>query len=137
MNDTLPKTTAIKRFYFTYDALCPPTAIKVGRKQLIKKIESGEVKLTAFSDMTAASHQDDVDSALMIKIKEIIASKLGIDKADITSDGHIFFDLGATSIQYFSILTALSEEFSIESYDDTEKYRYTPREICEYIERHL
>ena len=137
VNDTLPKTTAIKRFYFTYDALCPPTAIKVGRKQLIKKIESGEVKLTAFSDMTAASHQDDVDSALMIKIKEIIASKLGIDKADITSDGHIFFDLGATSIQYFSILTALSEEFSIESYDDTEKYRYTPREICEYIERHL
>lgn len=137
VNDTLPKTTAIKRFYFTYDALCPPTAIKVGRKQLIKKIESGEVKLTAFSDMTAASHQDDVDSALMIKIKEIIASKLGIDKADIASDGHIFFDLGATSIQYFSILTALSEEFSIESYDDTEKYRYTPREICEYIERHL
>ena len=137
VNDTLPKTTAIKRFYFTYDALCPPTAIKVGRKQLIKKIESGEVKLTAFSDMTAASHQDDVDSALMIKIKEIIASKLGIDKADITSDGHIFFDLGATSIQYFSILTALSEEFSIESYDDTEKYRYTPREFCEYIERHL
>ena len=137
VNDTLPKTTAIKKFYFTYDALCPPTAIKVSRKQLIKKIANGEVKLTPFADMTVTSCDVDNDSALMTRIKEIVASKLGIDKNDVSADSHIFFDLGATSIQYFSILTALSEEFCIESYEDTEKYRYTPKEICEYIERHL
>ena len=50
---------------------------------------------------------------------------------------HIFYDLGATSIQYFSILTALSEYFGITGYDKTDKYCYTPKEICQYIERRL
>ncbi len=138
INNTLPATLAIRKFYFTYDNLAPPTAVKVGRKQLIKKINDGEIKLTSFSDMKAADLND--DTALSPLYKEVccvIAETLNISSDEISAQSHIFYDLGATSIQYFSILTVLSQRFSISEYDSNEKYRYTPKEICEYIERHL
>lgn len=50
---------------------------------------------------------------------------------------HIFYDLGATSIQYFSILSALAEAFSVTDYDSGDTYRYTPNEICQYLESKL
>lgn len=136
INETLPSATAIRKFYFTFDDLCPPTAIKVSRPQLIKKIANNEVKLTPFADMKASVYEDD-DSPLMLEVKRIIAEALSISEEDIKSDSHIFHDLGGTSIQYFSILTALSERFEVSGYSSSDKYCYTPKDICEYIERHL
>jgi len=50
---------------------------------------------------------------------------------------HILLDMGATSLQYFEIISAIAAEFSIESYNDKEHYRYTIEEFCEYIERYV
>lgn len=136
VNDSLPTATAVKRFYFTFDELAPPTAIKVGRTQLLKKLEAGEVKLTAFADMTVTECSDD-DSPLMLEVKRIIAEVLGVSVDEINPGSHLFYDLGATSIEYFSCLTKLSESFNISNYQKTDKYCYTPKEMCEYIERHL
>lgn len=136
INDTLPSTLAVKKFYFTFNELCPPTAIKVSRAQLVKKIENGEVKLTLFADMKGSSGGGE-ESPLTDKIKEIIAEVLDIKTSDIAYDTHLFYDLGATSIQYFSILTRLSEIFEISDYSKGDKYCYTTKEICEYIEKHL
>ena len=136
INQTLPSATAIRKFYFTADHLAPPTAVKVSRTQLQKKIASGEVKLTAFADMKAADREGE-DSPLLGQVKAIIAKALDISEDKIGADSHIFFDLGGSSIQYFSILTALSQHFGITGYDKDDKYCYTPSEICEYIERRL
>ena len=38
INNTLPAAMAVKKFYFTFDELAPPTAVKVSRAQLQKKI---------------------------------------------------------------------------------------------------
>ena len=135
-NDTLHKTMAIKKFYFTTDDLCPPTAIKVSRAQLSKKIKNGEVKLTAFADMKSKMCTSE-DSPLANDVKIIVAEVLGIDANGIDINAHIFYDLGATSIQYFSILTRLSERFSITDYDKSDKYRYTIKDICEYLEKNI
>lgn len=138
VNETLPTATAIRGFYFTYDDLAPPTAVKVSRKQLLSKISSGQVTLIPFADVKAQKqNQDDLNPVLLAEIKGIIAQALGIQAEDISPDAHIFFDLGGTSIQYFSILSALSEKFSIKEYDSNEKYRYTAKEICRYIERNI
>ena len=134
INDTLPKTSAIKNFYFTSDALCPPTAIKVSRAQLTRKIENGEVKLTTFADKKAEAILGE-ESPLTQKVKEIIADVLNVDINKIDYTTHIFYDLGATSIQYFSIITRLSEEFSITDYKAEDKYCYTAKDICEYLEK--
>lgn len=136
INQTLPAASAIRKFYFTTDELAPPTAVKVSRTQLQKKITEGQVTLTAFADYAVTSHPGE-DSPLMEDVKKIIAAKLDIPAEQIDSTSHIFFDLGGSSIQYFSILTALSEHFELSGYEQTDKYCYTPKEICEYIERRL
>lgn len=136
INQTLPAASAIRKFYFTADELAPPTAVKVSRAQLQKKIAAGEVRLTPFADYIVAS-ADGEDSPLMGDVKKIIASVLDIPADTVEATSHIFFDLGGSSIQYFSILTALSEHFGLTDYDRTDKYCYTPKEICEYIERRL
>lgn len=136
INDTLDKACAIKKFYFTNDNLCPPTAIKVSRQQLYKKIKDGEVTLIPFASMKSSSGSNE-DSKLGLAVKKIICDILKVEPEKVQNDTHIFYDLGATSIQYFSILSALSEKFSISNYQKTDTYCYTLKEICEYIEKHI
>ncbi len=136
LNDTLPGATAIKKFYFTTDALCPPTAIKVSRAQLIKKIKDGEVSLTPFADMKSETLNNG-ESRLAHDVRAIVAEVLGVACEKIGNDTHIFYDLGATSIQYFSILSRLSERFSVSDYKQNDKFCYTVRDICQYLEKHI
>lgn len=135
VNDTLPTAMAVKKFYFTFDELAPPTAVKVSRAQLCKKIKDGQVKLVSFGQFQ--SEHTAGKSPLMQQVCQIIAKVLEIDESQITAESHIFYDLGATSIQYFSILTALAEHFSISEYSSTDTYCYTPKDISEYIEGKL
>lgn len=136
-NDSLDKSQAIRKFYFTTDPLAPPTAVKVSRAQLKAKIDKGEVKLTEFADLVSLKGDDAKNSVLMSEVIEIIAKALSVEKDRISANTHIFYELGASSIQYFSILSALSERFNLVDYDKNEKFRYTPIEICEFIERYL
>ena len=137
INGTLPAASAIRKFYFTYDEMMPANAVKVSRAQLKKKIEAGAVKLTAFSDLQVSTETQEDTSPLMQEVCRIVAQVLETEPEKVLPDTHIFFDLGATSIQYFSILTALAERFSITEYEKGDSYRYTPREICRYLERYL
>jgi acyl carrier protein/acyl-coenzyme A synthetase/AMP-(fatty) acid ligase len=136
VNQTLPTASAIRKFYFTTDELAPPTAVKVSRPQLQKKIAEGQVRLVSFAEHTAAAAEG-ADSPLMEDVKKIIASVLDVPADTVEATSHIFFDLGGSSIQYFSILTELSKHFEISGYEQTDKYCYTPKEICEYIERRM
>ncbi len=137
VNETFSKTIAIRSFYFTYDDLAPASAIKISRAQLIKMIENGQVSLTSFQQFVPTMASNDTSSPFLSPVKAIVARILEIDEADISNDSHIFYDLGATSIQYFSILAALAEEFSFSNYDNSDAFCYTPKEICEYLERKL
>lgn len=137
VNDTFPMAIAVKNFYLTYDDLAPPTAIKVSRAQLIKKIDSGEVTLTPFNQFKIQKTADGQQSALLRQVIAIIAKVLELEEDSVTAESHIFHDLGATSIQYFSILAALAEHFSVSDYESNDTYCYTPKEICEYLERKL
>ncbi len=137
INETFPLAIGIKHFYFTYDELASASAIKVSRTQLLQKIENAQVNLTAFHQFKPREAQQGEQSALFLAVRKIIAQVLVVDEADILDDTHIFHDLGATSIQYFSILSALAEQFSVSAFDSSDTYCYTPREICEYLERKL
>ncbi len=137
INDTFPKATAIQNFYFTFDAMTPPNAIKVSRTQLTKKIENGQVKLISFHQFQTEHAGADGQSALLQQVCNLVAQVLQKDVSEVGAQSHIFYDLGATSIEYFSILSAIAEHFSITEYSSTDAYRYTPKEICEYIESKL
>lgn len=140
INSALPHVSAVKRFYYTTDELMSANAIKISRKQLLASIKSGAVTITDFDKMVekAANPVDNEPcSALEAEVAKIIAEGLGIEVEKVTKDAHIFFDLGGTSIQYFSVLTALSEKFGIDGYNEGDAYCYTLKDICEYIERRL
>ncbi len=137
VNNTLPAATAVKRFYFTFDELAPPTAVKVSRPQLANKIAQGQVSLIAFQQFQTEEATDGSQSPLLREVCKIIADVLETETENIHPESHIFYDLGATSIQYFSILSALAEHFDLSDYHSGDTYRYTPKEISEYIESKL
>lgn len=136
INEALPSVMAIKKFYFTFDELSPPTAIKVSRTQLKAKIASKQVTLIPFGEIKACDCRER-NSVIMDKVCEIIADVLDIECDKITASSHIFFDLGGSSIQYFTIISKLADEFEITSYDTNETFYYTVSEICDFIERYF
>lgn len=137
-NETLPLPMQIKAFYITYDPISSETAIKVGRQYLRNALAQGSVKLTPFNEVTYNEEKGfDVNSPLADKVRTIAAPILGVDKEQIGPDTHVMHELGATSLQYFSLLTELSKEFPFLDYSDTNNYFYTLRDFCEYIERQI
>ena len=137
VNETFPTAMAVKKFYFTTDELAPPTAVKVSRAQLARKIADGQVKLVSFGQFQPEEDAQDGQSPLLRQVISIVARVLEVEESEVSGTTHIFYDLGATSIQYFSILSALAEAFSVTDYDSGDTYRYTPNEICQYLESKL
>ena len=140
-NAALPLTTQIKDFYFTNDPIAPPTAIKVGRSYLKKAIKEGRVTLIPFSSMKACADSEGQnslsDNPLAVRIRKIIAEQLGLPEEKVADDTHVIFDLGATSLQYFSVLSALSDEFGATEISDKDKYCYTVREFTKYYSENI
>ena len=133
-NALLNPTQSIKRFYMTYNDIAPKTAIKVSRKYLLRGIENGEIVLEDFKkgvETVAGSN-----NPLCEKVLSIIAPILETTPQNIDCNAHLIQELGATSLQYFAIISALAEEFNISS-DSQQKFVYTVNELCEYIERHI
>ncbi len=137
VNETLPITGRIAKFFFTVDDIAPPTAIKVSRTQLISKIGKNEIRLVPFSEMSNTPKGEGEKSPLFGEVRRIVAEVLNIPEEGILPTSHIFYDLEATSIQYFSVLSQLAQNFEITDYEKDDKYRYTLQEMCEYIEGHL
>ena len=137
-NDALPMATRVKRFYMTYDDLCAKTAVKVGRAYLKKIIGEGKVALIPFSEIKASDNVGfDAESTVAKAVIKIIADNLDIEKDSIGADSHIVHDLGATSLQYFNIVSDIAKEFSLTGYSENDSFCYTLRDICDYIERHI
>lgn len=134
VNDTLQSTLAIKKFYFTYDEISPPTAIKVSRKQLLKKIAEGNVRLIPFAEMKAAASESS-SSAFAEGVRQIVAEVLSLPAAQVEDTQHIFYDLGGTSIQYFDILTRLAEKYGPSDFKLEDRYCCTVKEFCRHLEK--
>ncbi len=136
-NQSLPLPMQIRDFYMTYDPIASETAIKVGRKYLKNALADGRVKLIPFNEVEIKEAAEfDVNSPLADKVRTIAAPILGVEKEDIGPDTHVMHELGASSLQYFTLLTELSKEFPID-YSDSNNYFYTLRDFCEYIERQI
>lgn len=136
-NEALPLVSQIKDFYFTFDPLSPPTAVKVGRAYLKRAVDSGEVTLTPFSEMKLESASSDTVSPLEARVRCIVCEVLSLPEEKVGLDTHIVSDLSATSLQYYSIVSNIAEEFNISQYNDKDSFRYTVRSIAEYISENI
>lgn len=137
VNASLPSTQQMRKIYMTYDPIVSKTAIKVSRAYLKRAVENGSVELLEFEKAQPCTEsQNNVDPKILNRVLELVAPILELKPEEIDPDAHLMLDLGATSLQYFSMLSVLAEEFGL-SAEQGEKYTYTIREFCRYIERHI
>ena len=130
-NDKLPNTLKVRKFYFTYDPLMSSKAIKVSRPYLLRGIANKDIKLIKFSDFSERSEEGKVpcSNELLEKISNIIAEVLEIPVAEVKPNSNIILDLGATSLQYFAVLSRITDEFGMENFSCS-----TALEFAKYIE---
>ena len=131
INDTLPQTSRVKKFYYTYDPLMSEQAIKVSRAYLKRGIKNGDIKLMKMQDFkpSSTSYVQNADPQILKTVTDIIASVLEMPKDQIKPDANIILDLGATSLQYFAVVSKISDEFGVETYSCN-----TANELSKYIE---
>ncbi len=71
---------------------------------------------------------------MLEKVKEIIASSLGIDESEITEDSSFKDDLGADSLDLFEMVMTMEDEYGIEiPTEDLEKME-TVGDVVNYIQ---
>lgn len=137
-NDRLPMTQRVKEFYFTYDEISAQNAIKVGRAYLLRQLSLGRIKLMPFSEMRNFGENKKSElSKVAVKVREIVAGELSIEPEKVGLDEHIITSLGASSLQYFAMVGKMAGEFKITAQLKENEYKYTVREISEYIEEQL
>lgn len=130
-NDTLPNTARVRKFYFTYDPLMAHGAVKVSRPYLRKGIEEGSIRLTKMSDFVPQKIKFELkyDEEIMKQVKNIVSTTIDIAPEDIEPNANILVDLGATSLQYFEILSRITDMYGVETFSCNTVY-----ELTKYIE---
>ena len=71
------------------------------------------------------------------RVKEIIASELGVEIEKVTDDAHFVDDLGADSLDTVELVMALEEEFETEIPDEDAEKITTVQQATDYITKHL
>ena len=136
-NEALPMTSRVQKIFCTMDNLCAASAVKVSRSYVLRGVKNGDISLTEFKKNTVLEQADSTYSREILNtVTDIVANILVVPAESIDIHAHLMLDLGADSMQYFSILTALGEEFSVSS-PEKGVLCYTVHEICQYIERHM
>jgi len=73
----------------------------------------------------------------LIRIKEIIVDKLGIEESKITEDARFIEDLGADSLDTVELIMQFEEEFDIEISDEDAEGLTTIGKSVTYINKKL
>lgn len=102
-------------YFYTYDNLCAPTAIKVSRQYVLEKLKNGGIKLLGIKDININNSK--VNPKTLERVINIIKEEANKEKVDENSN--LFFDLGINSLEYFSIISRINNEFNINlAFDD-------------------
>ena len=125
----------IEKIYYTFDGIAAETAIKVSRSILKKLIDNKKVSLKNINELKEIDldNKEEINSEIGNKIKEIMASIININKENIPSDAHFIYDLGATSLDYLTLLVKLREEFEVNFNFTNNNNCYNVEEFVKYI----
>ena len=137
INNKLNASIRIKDIYFTYDPIMAETAIKVSREYLRRKLNSNEVKLYLYNEIIKTKEEgQEVSREILDKVKDIISNLLSIEKDNIKDNSDFFFDLNGSSLEYFSLISNINEEFMISIPFENDSM-HTPYDITKVIEETL
>lgn len=73
---------------------------------------------------------------ILVKVKQITVSQLGVDESEVHDSTSFIDDLGADSLDIVELVMALEEEFGIEIPDEDAEKITNVNEGVDYIESH-
>lgn len=68
------------------------------------------------------------------KLRELLASQLGVDEDSITPETNILDDLGADSLDVVELISSLEDEFNIIITDERIREMTTVKDVVSFIE---
>ena len=124
----------IDNIYYTFDPIASPTAIKVSRKILNKWIEDKKVNLVPFSQIknNILFDESGLNEEISQKVIKLFSEILMIEEETIGKNDHFIFDLGGTSLDYFTLLMKVKEQFGV-TIDNTVNSCYSVFDISKFI----
>lgn len=127
------KNFTIDKLYYTFNPIQSPTAIKVSRKMLKKWIDEGKVNIYPYSELKVKEidNLDELSIKLIEEVKEVFNELLNIGD-DIDVNAHFILDLGATSLDYLSLLVKLEEKYDIK-FNTSSEPCYSILQFVNYI----
>jgi acyl carrier protein len=73
-------------------------------------------------------------SDIEVKMKQIVAEKLGVSEDKVTPQSSFVDDLGADSLDQVELIMALEDEFDMEIPDEDAEKLKTVKDALDYIE---
>lgn len=121
--------SVIGKVIITRNELIEKDDFKLNRRNIAARIENGSI-------VCVDPEKDVVNSSeLTAKVIEIMAHVLGKKVDEVRCDSNLMYDLGGTSLDYFTIVMELQKEFGVGFEQQGEQYFKTANEFAEYIER--
>lgn len=95
----------VQNIEFTKEPLIQGNDFKINRKKLekIKLIEKETQRV-----------KEELTNEIIDRLKRLFADAIGKSENDISNEAHFFFELGGSSLDYFSLLSSVREEFGVE-----------------------
>ena len=121
---------AVQRIVFTSSPLLDDNDFKVNRKKIRNRYINSELTIVEVGD---DSKNEDIDSELLQKVTNIFASALNVNCIEIKKNAHFFYDLGGSSLEYFTMITGVQNEFNVPFPVIDQNSLATVEQICEYI----
>ena len=109
----MPLSSRVSEIYFTYDEISNPNDIKVSRAYFKRLYDENKINLKSYKDIYELDNVK-VSDKILNRLKELISKCLLIDLNDIKDDNDLFNDLGATSLDYYSLISDINNEFGID-----------------------
>ena len=118
----------IGRVFFTDDSLMNGNEFKLNRTRLAAALENGELS-EVVPDRALVGRADD---EIARKLTVMFSLALGRPEDEIGYDADFFADLGGSSLDYFSLIAGLRDEFGV-SFTSGDMSRSTVRQLHDYI----
>ena len=122
----------IGRIFFTEDSLLKDNEFKLNRTRLAKELSGGTLT-EVVPDMALVGREDDEISR---KITAMFSLALSKPEDEIGYDADFFVDLGGSSLDYFSLVAGLRDEFGV-SFTSGDMSRSTARALHDYIQEKM
>ncbi len=123
----------IDKILYTFDPIQSATAVKVSRKILKKWIDEGNIKLLSFNELKVEK-LDNIDELTKKVVDEVklVFNEVLDSNIDIDINAHFILDLGATSLDYLTLLVKLEEKYDIKFNTNNEPC-YSVLQFANYI----